>query len=90
MEKIVQSIPKWVKKDIAIEVMAEMLADQRQLIREEERKPNPDLHQIQQLYIQKRKLLKERKEMYFGNQEIIQKILIQYGEKVRQKYMEEK
>lgn len=90
MKEIVESIPEGVKKDIAIEVMAEMLADQRRLIREEESKTNPDLHQLQQLYIEKRRLLKERKEMYFGNKVILEKILVQYGEKVHQKYRVEK
>jgi hypothetical protein len=89
MENIVNSIPEWVRKDIAIEVIAEVLADKSREIEREEQKENPDLNKLQQLEEEERNLLKERQEMYFGNTEVIRKILIEYGEKVRKKYVGE-
>jgi hypothetical protein len=87
MERIVNSLPKWVRKDIAIEVLAEVMADKRREIMSEEDQPNPDQDKIQRLEDELAILSEERKEMYMGNQEVIQKILVEYGAIVRQKYM---
>lgn len=90
MERIVNSLPKWVGKDIAIEVLAEIMADKRREIMSEEDQPNPDQDKIQRLEDELAILSEERKEMYMGNQEVIQKILVEYGAIVRQKYMGDK
>jgi hypothetical protein len=87
MERIVNSLPKWVRKDIAIEVLSEVMADKRREIMSEEDQPNPDQDKIQRLEDELAILSEERKEMYMGNQEVIQKILVEYGAIVRQKYM---
>jgi hypothetical protein len=67
-----------------------VLADKRREIEREEQKAEPDFQKLNQLEEEKRNLLKERQEMYLGNNEVIHKILTQYGEKVRKKYMGER
>ncbi|WP_124726876.1 hypothetical protein [Staphylospora marina] len=86
MEDIVNAMPEWVKMDVAIEIMAEVLSDQRRAIAEEENKELPDPEKLKRLKDEKRELLKERQAMYTGDKEVIHKILIKYGEKVREKY----
>ena len=90
LEEVVQTMPEWVKLDVAIEIMAEVISDQSRAIASEEKKEKKDLGKLKQLKEEKRKLLKERQAMYSGNREVIHKILIEYGKKVRVKYMEAK
>ncbi len=86
LEDVVRAMPEWVKLDVAIEVMAEVLSDQRRAIANEEKKEKPDREKLERLKAEKRKLLQERQAMYSGNREVIHKILTVYGNKVRKKY----
>lgn len=79
------SIPTWVRKDVAIEIMAEMLADKTREILEA-RKPPVDYGKLKKLEQERDDLLGERKKMYFGDEVVIKKIILEYGEIVRNQY----
>lgn len=62
LEDVVRAMPEWVKLDVAIEVMAEVLSDQRRAIANEEKKEKPDREKLERLKAEKRKLLQERQD----------------------------
>ncbi len=76
-----ESIPEWVRLDVAIEIMAEKLAEKRREIRS--CKENNDETQQGKLEKELELLLEERQNMYFGDNQIIKKIIVIYGPQVR-------
>lgn len=46
LEEVVQTMPEWVKLDVAIEIMAEVISDQSRAIASEEKKEKKDLGKL--------------------------------------------
>lgn len=69
-----ETMPKWLKKDLATEILADLINIKTKELLQLQKSTAKDLinQEIEQL-------LKERIEMYFGNEEAIKKIITKYG-----------
>ncbi|MXQ53054.1 zeta toxin family protein [Shimazuella alba] len=83
-----ESIPDWVRLDVAIEIIAEMISTTRQQLRSAKENQNKTFIKEQKKRLDV--LRKERLEMYFGNKEVIRKIICEYGLIVRRELEDEK
>jgi hypothetical protein len=83
-----ESIPDWVRLDVAIEIIAEMISATRQKLRLAKENQNKTFIKEQKKRLDV--LRKERLEMYFGNKEVIKKIICKYGPIVRRELEEDK
>jgi predicted ABC-type ATPase len=76
-----ESIPDWVRLDVAIEIIAEMISTTRQQLRLAKENQNKTFIKEQKKRLDVLRI--ERLEMYFGNKEVIKKIICKYGPIVR-------
>lgn len=76
-----ESIPKWLQKDLAIDIIANLIGIKTKKLLQEKDPVAIDLinKEIEHLH-------QEKKEMYFGNEEIIKKIIIEYGPIVKKHF----
>lgn len=76
-------LPKWLRKDVAAEIIADLISHKSKELEILKASGNPIDFTLLTMEIEN--LLEERKEMYFGNTEIIQKILVEYAPMVKER-----
>ncbi|WP_028778238.1 hypothetical protein [Shimazuella kribbensis] len=77
-----EEIPEGVRLEIAIEIIAEILSDKRRLIHRLKEEGGKE-SSIEKHETELESLIKERQKMYFGDEEVLKKIIVQYGPVVR-------
>ncbi|SHE38046.1 hypothetical protein SAMN05444392_101247 [Seinonella peptonophila] len=81
-----QMIPKSIQKDLAMEIMTELIADKGREIYRIKGQMDEYINEIKELEGEKERLKRERIQMHFGDEKIIFKIITRYSKELRRKF----
>ena len=77
-----EDIPEWARLDVAIEIISELLSEKRRIVAESKEKgESKDILESHQKELDM--LIEEREKMYFGDKDVLKKIIDEYGPEVR-------